>query len=323
MEENRQSENAALIEEMKRHEAESFKLVDLSRGSEHECQVALVPKGKELVGVKHLLDAYRLKPERKKGSTTLLTLDAFCEFVARHKQAQSVVFCDDSDTSKPKLVAVFNASGRNVAETLISGADEKGNATAERVVHTGAPDWEDHRAVYAFPVSDEWTKWTTGLPGSFNQAQFADFLEDRITDVVSPSDAGLVALEFAESVGTSLASPTQLLKLSRKLAVNVESKCINAQNLSSGEVEFVFQEQHKDEAGQPFSIPGAFAIGIPVFRCGQGYRIPVRLRYRVSGGKVTWMLAAQRLDVIFEDAIEDAMKVVLEKTDLPLFRGTP
>lgn len=320
--EGRESENRALIEELKRHNDEAFKLVDLTRGDEDHVQVALVPKGKELVGIKHLLDQYRERPERKKGTTTLLTLEAFCAFVNRHKQYESIVFCDVTSPTKPKLIAVFNASGRN-REKPAEGEGEDAGTDAGAYLTTGAPDWEDHRAVYEFPVSDEWRIWTEKLRSELDQAAFAEFLEDRITDVLDPIVAGKIAGEFAQSLATQLATPTRLLSLSRGLAVTVESKVTNVVNLQSGEAQMVFTEAHADAEGKPLSIPGAFAIGIPVFRCGVGYTIPVRLRYRVRGGKALWQLAAQRIDVVFEDAVTSAMKQVEEKTGLPLFRGAP
>jgi hypothetical protein len=51
--------------------------------------------------------------------------------------------------------------------------------------------------------------------------------------------------------------------------------------------------------------------------------VPVRLRYKVSGGRVSWQLALQRVDHVFESAIAEAGHSVGDVTSLPVFRGRP
>lgn len=279
-----------------------------------ELRIVAVPKGMELKSLKKLLDEYRERPERKTGITTTTTLESFCAFVNRHRERESVVFCDDTNEKAPKLVALFNAHGASASLEALA-KDTKVNARGE-------PDHQDHRATYAFPLSEEWKVWT-GLVPAMSQADFAHFLEDRINDVLDPDQAGEVAKEYAASVKATLATAARLLELSRGLAVNLDGRVSQELNLKSGEGKLVFTEEHRDSAGQRLDVPGAFAIGIPVFRGGVAYKIPVRLRYRVAQGGVTWSLAVQRLDRVFEAAIAEAAKVVAEATSLPVFRGAP
>ena len=56
---------------------------------------------------------------------------------------------------------------------------------------------------------------------------------------------------------------------------------------------------------------------------GAGYTIPVRLRYRVAEGKVTWTVSMHRADQAFADAVQESADVAKTKTDLPLFFGAP
>lgn len=285
----------ALIEAVQRLHGPELK--DIKRGSADEAQVLLIPSGKQVVDLKAHLDKYLTRPERKKGKATLTTLVDFNGYTQRHMTSASAVFCDDTDKTRPRLVTVFDAH------------------------HTQA-DWQEHRAEYAFPLSDEWMKWSQ-MPEWMSQADFAAFIEDRITDVIDPSNAMPLAKKFAEDVGATLASPAKLLELSRGLSVHVDSKMVTKVNLGSGEAHLMYKEDHNDESGQPLKVPGAFVIAIPVFRLGPAYSVPVRVRYRAKDNRVTWNLSLQRIDHVFENAIAEAAKSVAEVTSLPVFRGKP
>ena len=295
MSDSNKNDAQAMISAVERlHQAE---LISIERGTSSACAVLVTPPNKLVHDLKPLLDKYLARPERKKGTATLTTLLAFNAYTQRHMTEDSAVFVDDTAPDKPRIIAVFNASHKE-------------------------PDHQDHRAVYAFPLSDEWVAWSK-LPEWFTQAEFAAFIEDRILDVMDPTKAGAVAKELAESVGTTLASPAKLLELSRGLQVNVDARVAQSVRLDSGEGQLIFKEEHKDENGAPIKFPGAFCLAIPVFRLGPPYSVPVRLRYKVSGGRVSWQLALQRVDHVFESAIAEAGHSVGDVTSLPVFRGRP
>lgn len=264
-------------------------------------KIAAIPDGRRLFGLKPLLDEYLTAPERKKGTATLTTLASFSDHVNRHKDADTVVFADDTPGS-PKLLAVFDYNRQ--------GAD-------------GAPRFGEHRAHYAFPLSEEWQAWTRAAAGEMQQRVFADFLEDRIADVLAPGSAGKAAEEMAALLGFPLASPQRLLELSRGLSIKVENKVTNAVTVSTGEARLAFEETHKDGEGGELKVPGGFAIAIPVCRAGTAYKIAVRLRYRVERGVVLWRLVPHRTDLVLKDAIDQAVKDVAAATGLQIFFGTP
>ena len=153
--------------------------------------------------------------------------------------------------------------------------------------------------------------------------KFAEFIEDRVHDVIDPEQAGANATELASILQSSLASPAKLLGLARGLTVNVGKRVQNATNLSTGEAQIAFQEEHSDAVGQPLKVPGAFAIAIPVLRCGRLWQIPIRLRYRVSGGSVYWILQPHRLVETKQAVFDEVCAEAREKTELPLFYGRP
>ncbi len=99
-----------------------------------------------------------------------------------------------------------------------------------------------------------------------------------------------------------------------------------------------FSEEHKGDDGQPLTIPCAFHILIPVFRGGPRYSMPVRLRYRTGGGKVSWFFELHEPHLFRLDAVTDALTIVRREPThkakdgqpyeppgcgLPVFMGAP
>lgn len=262
--------------------------------------LASVPQGRTLVSLKPFLDELRAAPERKRGKAMLQTIGSFVDHVNRHKDADSVMFAD-IESAAPYLLAVYDYN----------------EAGPE-----GAPRFGQHRAVYPFPLSDEWNAWeAAGGAGFRGQQAFAEFLEDRIMDV--SADAGASVTALAEELGLTLATPRKLLELSRGLTINVAARVANHQNLSSGEGQLVFQTEHRDEQGAPIKVPGAFAISIPVLSGGPAYKLPVRLRYRVKDGSVSWAVSIERVERAWKIALEESCAFAAKETGLPLFYGTP
>lgn len=294
-------ENQAIIEAMDR--LGGIVSMTAERGTDAKAPILAVPEGRTLHSVKKFLDEYLEFPERRKGTAVHTTLESFISGTDRFKDVHSAVFLDDTDRSNPKLLAVFDYH--------------------EPILDDGHARHGEHKALYQFPLSDEWRAWQEVAGEKLSQTDFAVFLEDRIPDVLAPASAGAKLQEYATSVGITLASPQRLLELSKGLAVSVDKKVAQAVNLSTGEAQFNFVEQHNDTSGAPLKVPNGFAIGIPVFRGGVRYPVPVRLRYRISQGSVVWTLSLANTDTIFEDAISEAAQIVAEKTALPVFRGRP
>jgi len=268
-------------------------------------EIAQVPSGRKLESIKKFLDEYRIAPERKAGTSRLTTIDSFVTQVNRSKDKNTVIFADVEDRKAPKLIAVFDYN-------------EAGPA--------GSAHFGRHRAEYRYPVSVEWLAWTAPRE-NIGQVEFAEFLEARIMDVLDPASLdqetrGTLA-EFVGHLGIRLASPQGLMELSRGLTVHANHTVAQHVNVGTGEAQIQFKEEHQDAAGAPVRVSGGFAIGIPVFRGGPVYQIPVRLRYRVKDGQVRWTLQPQRLDIVWDDAINESVNNVTTKTDLTTLFGTP
>lgn len=265
--------------------------------------VLVLPRGLEAKSVKPLLDEYRTAPERRKGTAQLGDLASFMAHTARFMDEHSVLFASPNPKA-PSLTAVLDYHEK----------------TAE-----GAPRFGTHRGVYAFPLSDEWLAWTGQNGKPMDQRRFAEFLEDRIVDILSVASGptGGLAQALADSIQVTFAPAGRLLDLSRGLSIKVNARVTSAQNLATGEVQISYVTNHEDGDVPSMKVPSAFLIGIPVFRAGEGFQIPVRLRYRLNDGAISWYYELHGADRVFDAAFRDACDRAGNATGLPVYFGTP
>lgn len=247
----------------------------------------------------NVIESYRLHPKRKQGTAEAQTFDSFCELINRHKSEHSVIFAD-ADWRKPSFTAVIDYHHLGV---------------------DGQPDYGKHRVHYAFPLSEEWQAWNKMNGQKMTQEDFAYFLEDRVAELSAPTDEERIWLE--RDFATTVATPSQLVELSRGLQVNVASKVKAAHTLANGEGQIVWEESHQDANGQPLKVPGIFILSVPPFFMGDKMRIPVRLRYRAAGGSVVWFYQIYRPDQFITEHVRHALFDAREKTGLPAYEGKP
>lgn len=265
--------------------------------------VVVAPAGKVLHDLRTILDKRLPAPRRKVGTSTHTTLDSLIGHANRHRIGPSVLFADDSP-SAPALLAVYDYH---------EGGDD-------------SPRFGEHRARYAFPLSEEWVAWmaAAGQDRWLPQREFAELLEARIVEVLEPTKLGVITKELSEKLGLTLANQAALLSAAKGLSVRVNLNITNAVTTSSGETELVFETKHEAKNGGPLTVPNAFAIGIPVFRGGTPYALLARLRYRVTdAGAVVWGVRFHRAEVCFREAFTEACTKAQKETGLPLFYGAP
>ncbi len=264
-------------------------------------------QGARIVSMKPFIDEYAARPDRITGAATLFDVDSFVAYVNRHKNPSSVVFLDPN-RERPRFTGVIDYHD-DLAKTK---QPESGGARFCR-----------HRANYDFPLSDEWKAWMGANGKQLTQEVFAVWIENHVMDLMDPTSAGDSVKAFANKLGVPFADPARLITLSRGLTVYAGFQMTKVVNLSSGEAQMNFTEEHKDASGAPLAIPGAFVIALPVFRGGTHFQLAVRLRYRVVTGKVAWSFEVYQADRVFDTAIDDARVGVAKDTGLPVFVGAP
>lgn len=303
MSDAKKTEAEAVAEIAEKAEAKLFAMTD-HLGDIRMTVLLNSPQGQKLQSVKGLLDEYRDAPERARGTAAMQTLPSFIDHVCRNKNCDSAVFADRSDVAKPKMIAVIDYNHPSIGSRV-------------------RPAFGVHRISYDFPLSDEWKAWSEHNGVVMQQAKFAEFLENRIVDVCEPHEAEVRTHNFATKIGCALATPTKLLELSRGLSLRVGQVVKNRVSLGTGETDMTFATEHQDERGAPLKVPGAFLIGIPVFRSGERYQLAARLRYRIKEGALVWLYELAQVELLFDAAFEGACEEVKSGTGLPLFHGLP
>lgn len=261
--------------------------------------VIVDPKSGCAKSVKSLVEEWRETPDRKRGTAKVHTLESFIELTDRHKTEDSVIFAD-IDWQKPSLTAIIDYH-------------EIGNG--------GEADNGKHRVHYPFPLSEEWRTWVKFNGEPMGQAEFAEFIEDRIAELAAPHEEE--AKDWQEKLGGRVAFPNEIVTLSRGLKVNAETRIVNQVTLASGEAQITFEEEHKDQNGQKVNVPSLFIIKLPAFFRGEAVRVPVRLRYRVKSGALVWFYQLYRPDQYITEEVERSLLRAAAATELPAFQGTP
>ena len=255
----------------------------------------------EPFSLKPFVDEWRENPKRRKGNAQADTLASFIDLVNRHKDTDSVVFA--------KLIGPPGVPFAPYMQAVID---------YHTIIHL--PRWLGHRISYSFPISDEFQAWNKADGAAMIQANFAEFIEERIPDFTE-ADADEKLL-YEPIMQTKFGAPSKLMELSRGMQVNVNSVVKEALTLQSGEMQVQYEEAHVDAAGKPLKIPGLFVISIPLFVGAEPTRLPVRLRYRKQGG-LTWAFSIYRKQQAFLAALQREAATVKEAVDLPVYEGAP
>jgi hypothetical protein len=215
-------------------------------------------------------------PENPAGTMTLLTPESFAMVVKDHRDARTKVF---ADSEKSSIVAVFDylqTGGR-------SESRERG--------------WGQLRAEIGFAESRKLKEWKRTLEW-MSQADFANFIEDHLEDMLEPSghDLLLIATDLEASSTGSFKGKV---------------------NLDNGSVRLAYQ----DEVETTVDVPKNLILGIPLFEHGDRYRLGARLRFNVGGGSVKFRLLFTNLADAKEQEFERIVQEIEEKTGEPIYRG--
>lgn len=248
----------------------------------HMRRIALPPEWSvEEIDNEHLLD----KPSRKHGLIVLDDTDSFNEYVIRHKQPSTTIYCKSNySIGQVHFVGILN--------------DHDGTVSGQ--------DWRDHIAKYQPAASEEWKRWTKSDKQLFSQIEFAEFLENNLQDIASVQ---------------GMPSGQQLLEMAISFEANQDMRFKSAVRLQNGGVDLSFTQDDNDQTLKKMKMFERLSIGIPVFWNTSPYRLDARLRYRVKDGKLTFWYELIRADKVVEDATKTLINAIKEKTGLPLYFG--
>lgn len=271
---------------------------------------------------KHRAALEWMKPSRRKGTARFDDLQSLILWANRFKGETSALFAKP-DMTAPTLTCISDYH----AEGASDPNSKAGEATA-RHCH--------HRAIYNFPLSDEWKAWM-GVSGKpLDKDELGEFIESNAKDIMDPTPAIIDAKEndknekwenrlitTAQRIEGRYGQLTELLAMSKQFQVYETSNLTVSTNRDTGESEIQFLNEHKAKDGKPLNIPNLIIIAIPVFLGGAPYRMPVRFRYRKMGGNVKFILSPYNPEKAFEAAFKEAVAEATEQTKLPTFLGSP
>lgn len=283
--------------------------------------IMAVPNGTSLQSIKKFVDEFAGKPDRRKGTDTVQDLASLTEWTNRHKDAGTVIFCDTTREA-PKLLSIVDYH-------LAVEREKEGGLSGDATARFGA-----FRALYEFPLSEHWKAWREVDGEQMDQADFAEFLENRVLDLIAPDistdgDGNEInklpphVAELLARLGGRCALPQDIITLAKGLDITANSRTVTRIDVQTGEGALVFEESHVGADKQKITVPKLFMICIPLFdKSPFHYRIPVRIRYRLKGG-IKWTFSMFGAEDVIDDAIKQAAEHVKAGTDCPLFCGVP
>lgn len=232
----------------------------------------VVPEGYDLKELETSLNA----PTRFRGVTKLRDVKSFVSIINEFKGDSTKLY---GTVNPPAFVAVFNVHSQKAG-----------------------PGWGDHRATYDCPLSVEWKTWTTKNKQPMVQADFAQFVEDNLPDLLDGAT---------------------MLEISRTLEAKKKVNFASGIRLADGQNEFTYEEQVEGTAGKgKFKVPEVFELGIAVFEGGPLYKVTARLRYRIGeGGKLSLWYDLERPHKILEDAVKAVWTDIEVGTETPILHA--
>lgn len=251
--------------------------VELVEGQDY---AVVVPPGGRVERIVNDLDQYRDHPRRKTGSVTVHTATSLVAYLAKHGRDETEVW---ADVTASRVVAVVNA-----------------HATTE------AAGWGDHRAVLQLHKTPSWQAWLRLNGQLVDQIAFAEHLQDRSVDIVSPDSATM--LEIAQTFSAN-----------RRVGFD------SSQRLSSGEVQLRWHEDIDAKAGRKgdIAIPETFELALQPYEGSQIYKVRARLRYRINDGRLSIGYALERPDDVLRAAFTDMTDEIGTESGRDVWHGVP
>lgn len=218
-------------------------------------------------------------PLRKRGIVQVFDAASFNAILEANVDERSATIYINRDANAPAIVAVLN------------GHDADG------------PGWGDFRAEIVFRFTSQWLKWK-GIDGKMlGQVEFAEFIEDNLSDIATPAGA-------------------DMLEIAQYLSATRSTDFKSASRLRDGRVQFQNIENIEAKVGAgETEVPETIILGIaPVFGLPP-YRIEARFRYRIANGKLSLGIKLQRVEDIMAAVVNDMVNGTVASEGRPVVVG--
>ena len=179
--------------------------------------------------------------------------------------------------------------------------------------HNADPAWCDHVATFTAKRSPEFQTWMGANRKEVSQVDFVRFLEENLPDV-----AGI----FRK--GEIVEGSAQLLDIALRFETKKSVEFSSGLRLPNGDIQFQYSEvvRSGNVENGTIEIPEQFALGIPIHVNGPSYRIPVRLRWRLKEGKLSFWYEIVRPHRFIEDALREIREHIADAIGMRILAGT-
>lgn len=227
-------------------------------------------------------------PRRKKASVVLADADSFISYLKRHGSlASATIWCEaDYKSGQVSFTGIMNDHSEEV----------------------DGQQWRDHIVKLVPAKAVEWERWVASNRKPMSQLDFATFIEENLADIAT---------------APGFPSGTDMLQMATGLEIAQDSMIKSAIRLQSGGVRMEYVEDSNAETVRSMEVFSKFALGLPVFYSGAAYMLEARLKYKLSGGKLSFWYELIRPDKVVEDAAKTITTTIQEATGFPLFHGKP
>lgn len=149
--------------------------------------------------------------------------------------------------------------------------------------------------------------WIGKNKSNMNQADFATWLEDNLGDIANVPN---------------MPTGAQMLTMALAFEANAEKRLKSRINLQSGGVRFEYVEDEDKDTRTSMEVFQRFTLGLPVFEgSSDAYPVEARLKYRDSGGKVSFWYELIRPDKAFKTAVQSALDEIKDATGFMILHG--
>jgi uncharacterized protein YfdQ (DUF2303 family) len=245
--------------------------------------LALVPAGVSL----EVLEQHLPAPVRTKQHLNVLDAETFIDYVKRFTTSATVVFCNGPNGRTFRVVFDYHQPDQ--------------------------PAWGSHTASYACPLTVEWGNWKQNDRKKMTQAEFAEFIEDNVKDVVTND----------QTPGAPTAA--DMLEISRTLQAQKNITFRQGTRLDNGQVQLTYNEEIDGRAGETgqLRIPEQFYIGVKPFIGGEAFLVSARFRYRIVEGRLQVWYELVRPDKVLEEAYAAVRNTISEGiNEVPMYEAS-
>lgn len=222
------------------------------------------------------LSKYLPEPLRIEAAPSFNDAASFGKYYEKFADTDSILF---ADLSSRKIKSIFDYHGPS------------------------DPDWCKHSASFNCELSDEWKIWLESNKRKMDQADFANFIENNLPDIIEPKAADMLEMIIDVSANTN---------------VTFKSKY----SLVDGRISMQYSEDRADSGNREMELPATFVINIPVFINTDATELEVKIRNRIRDGKLVLWYELQQPHKEIDLAFRAIVETIKEITDAEILFGT-